>query len=707
MSITLHLPFSNRLNEDNLKLWDSVNGWNEPVSNTTLAHTRSSVATVLDNDKVMRDLDNNVPIVDGARYVKNLLTYSEDFSATWVANNATIGSTPITAPDGATTALKIEEKTDVSVAHNIEYAITGANVQTVSMYAKADEREWLQFFLTTSSNFKVFFHLSGSGSIGTTSGTYYESGSAKITSVGNGWYRCEAGIKVFPATLNIGFKMSTGDDVLAHNGVAGNGMYMWGAQLEDVSGQSNVSAGEYQLSVATQGVAIYACAVDGTAINPKGLDASGGTGELCSYNQDVGGTGWTASGGVVTTPDATTGPDAHMTGGSVAGGTGYSLYAKSVTITANKFHCLSLWFKQKDSSCRYIQFSFRDDNAPGNAFQAWADIKDGVITKTVVEGSCTLLDYGVIPGYDGWNRFWIAGKLEAGITAGEIVFIPRTSGTGTTNATNADWYMGPAGLTQTPYPAAHIRREDATAASLGEANPVAGTDLGFLNDDRNIGSWYFDFYGSRRLNTLNSSDDIGLFSTYQNSVNIAQSLAIPNGDNDLKTWSAAGVTSLRTVGNDLVSNTQYKLGNGWELNNVDGYLNGVQGSQMPDSSYNYTGTAITSVRIGRPFNASARAWDGHIAEVAYDDTRVTDLQLKNWSNGLNLPFSSSVVDIVYPRDSLPTTEQRFQDFIDDSGITRVGHLDTDYRRALISVQGLSDDIDYDLPDAFKRYFDSL
>lgn len=60
----------------------------------------------------------------------------------------------------------------------------------------------------------------------------------------------------------------------------------------------------------------------------------------------------------------------------------------------------------------------------------------------------------------------------------------------------------------------------------------------------------------------------------------------------------------------------------------------------------------------------------------------------------------------YPRDSMPTDEQRFQDFIDSSGITKTGSLIDDYKSALANEVGLSVN-DYDLPELFKRYFNSL
>jgi hypothetical protein len=105
---------------------------------------------------------------------------------------------------------------------------------------------------------------------------------------------------------------------------------------------------------------------------------------------------------------------------------------------------------------------------------------------------------------------------------------------------------------------------------------------------------------------------------------------------------------------------------------------------------------------------NAGFWNGHIAEIIFDNTRLTNAELEDWSNGTNLPVSASITGILYPRDSMPTDEARFQTFIDDSGITQTGDLSRDYRAALHTVLGVSgNDIDYDLPDLFKRYYDSL
>lgn len=69
--------------------------------------------------------------------------------------------------------------------------------------------------------------------------------------------------------------------------------------------------------------------------------------------------------------------------------------------------------------------------------------------------------------------------------------------------------------------------------------------------------------------------------------------------------------------------------------------------------------------------------------------------------------SAALAGWVYPRDGMPTDEERFQTFIDASGITPTGCLVTDLRNAFCEVLGLSPYSDYNIMDAAKRYDESL
>jgi hypothetical protein len=92
---------------------------------------------------------------------------------------------------------------------------------------------------------------------------------------------------------------------------------------------------------------------------------------------------------------------------------------------------------------------------------------------------------------------------------------------------------------------------------------------------------------------------------------------------------------------------------------------------------------------------------------AYAQGGLNDIGAYEFAGGGGGPVAA-LAGILYPRDAMATDEQRFQDFIDASGITQTGDLARDYREALHSVAGAPNlDINFSIDDIFKIYFDSL
>ena len=218
----------------------------------TETHTRASDGSYIERDGVLKSADTNVPRVewidtdaDGTRDTPTLLlegartnewTYSELLgSAQYTLVFCTESANDIAAPDGYTTADKLVETTDNN-EHRIQGAaptMTDNTGQTVSLYAKADERsEFLVrcYDKSTSVVASCFFDLSD-GTIGTESGTSNNS----IEDVGNGWYRCvvadwDAGSGGGSPQVHI--PMSSGSEVISYVGDAAKGMHFWGLQFE-------------------------------------------------------------------------------------------------------------------------------------------------------------------------------------------------------------------------------------------------------------------------------------------------------------------------------------------------------------------------------------------------------------------------------------------------------------------------------------------
>jgi hypothetical protein len=161
----------------------------------------------------------------------NLLTYSSELdNAAWTKARSSIIANTIIAPDGTLTGDKVIEDTTASNTHLVQQTPTLASglSLTASVYAKAAERNWirLQLNATSGTDGSAYFDLS-TGTIGTIGG-----GSATITPVGNGWYRCT--VSGTTTTTNPIFRvnLASGNGGQTYTGDGYSGIYIWGAQLE-------------------------------------------------------------------------------------------------------------------------------------------------------------------------------------------------------------------------------------------------------------------------------------------------------------------------------------------------------------------------------------------------------------------------------------------------------------------------------------------
>lgn len=173
----------------------------------------------------------------------NLAIKSEQFGdAAWTKTNVTVDADAETAPDGNSTADKIEESTTSSVAHSIELAapptvITGARV-TYSVYALAAERTCVRLQVQDFVNGSNYFYADFDLAVGTKSAVTHSLagvGVAEIEPIGGGWYRLSLSgitdaLDTRPQPVMSILSAVGGSSTYA--GTVGDGLYVWGAQLE-------------------------------------------------------------------------------------------------------------------------------------------------------------------------------------------------------------------------------------------------------------------------------------------------------------------------------------------------------------------------------------------------------------------------------------------------------------------------------------------
>lgn len=209
--------------------------------------TRATTATVTDFEGLVKTVKSGEARFQGARRVENLLTYSQDFTnAVWANFRSTDSADAETAPDGTLTADKLIQGSGETTTGGLQ--ATGVSFDTASytysVYAKAAGYDGviLRKITGTPSGIVAFDLASGVVSRETMTNT-----GTSITAVGDGWYRCSVTIAAVAASDSISIQVSNaaGDETGLTAGDGVNGIYIWGAQLENVQGQSTQTVSEY------------------------------------------------------------------------------------------------------------------------------------------------------------------------------------------------------------------------------------------------------------------------------------------------------------------------------------------------------------------------------------------------------------------------------------------------------------------------------
>ena len=170
----------------------------------------------------------------------NLCTHSHEFRAAisnWEQIRCTVTDDATTGPDGSVTADKLVEATDVGQSYYTYTTIAkelftdNASV-TFSIYAKSAERTWVRLSIgDKDGDYPYAFFNLATGAVG----TERDVDSYGSEPAANGFYRYwitqdigSGANDVFPYLT-----ISPADTTYSYNGVAGNGIYVWGAQIEE------------------------------------------------------------------------------------------------------------------------------------------------------------------------------------------------------------------------------------------------------------------------------------------------------------------------------------------------------------------------------------------------------------------------------------------------------------------------------------------
>ena len=201
---------------------------------------RDSIATRVNKEGLIEVVGNNIPRIDytdsadGVLLLENsstnLITYSEDFSNSfWTKSGVSVSNNNL-SPDGNDNAFKLTENSANSThfIYSPNLTVSNGATLTTSIFVKSAGRDW--FLLQESTtDYGYYFN---NGQVGSAFGSPLN---YKIDKLANGWYKYSITTVTTNTNGRLKLQLAESDGVITYQGDGESGIYVWGAQLEQIS----------------------------------------------------------------------------------------------------------------------------------------------------------------------------------------------------------------------------------------------------------------------------------------------------------------------------------------------------------------------------------------------------------------------------------------------------------------------------------------
>ena len=600
-----------------------------------LTHSRTSVANFTDWEGISRTVQANEARFTGARRVENL---SDNTLAdvTWSKSDCTLIENDTTAPDGSNTGFAIQATTQAGIQlptiSDTVITVPRGGLHTFSLYVKKDSIQYITFapllFATGSTN---VFDLDGL----TWTSLGAEITNSGYTDEGDGWYRIWVTQYITDADLTgritIGIsELSTLTRIIDPTTADRN--WVWGLQIENVSGQADPSPSEYIPTTTAAVAQLYNSKKDGTALATAitGLLHEAVNTQLLLQSSNFTTTWVNAGANTTFTAGAGYSGDGTQTGTDILHNDAAEDIVQAITTASGNYYTVSAYVTTGLTGAHdwvYLKW-----NATGgtNGIEGWFDISTGSMGTQRKVGTGTYSRSKMEALGNGVYRISVSGRVNSGVTATEVTFMNVTADGGTTSeATNSVIWSGlnitngPTPLEYIPSTTATVTLAGGTSANTSPGNVVTQATGTFyyrgqtFNGGTNGAAWYvsagapdYIYMGELGAMTLNTR--------YAKTSTIRASLT-----------SAA--SSHEAYSERVFSYAQ---------DDFEQYVDGVRtgtGDQAGDVGAGY----YTKVSFGAASTGAYLPTRAHYTAARWYDTRLTDAQLEDMSNGIFPTLGSS------------------------------------------------------------------
>jgi len=519
---------------------------------------------------------------------RNLFTYSQQFdNADWEKDGVTVTANTTTAPNGTTTADKINETTATS-SHLVRNLFTGTGTTTISVFAKKAERDYIVIY-SSGGSLGAYFDLNTGTALG-----IIGSCTSNIQSVGNGWYRCSITFSLTGLAYAFIGASSLGNNV-SYTGIAGYGVYLWGAQSESFGSTTEYFPTTTRLNIPRIDYTNGSC--PSLLLEPQRTN-------IALYSEQFDNAYWTKQATTITANN-TTSPDGTINADKIisnAVNDEHLVYYFEPTLL-NQVLTVSLFVKKLNYRYAILR-SFTTGAYRTSVF----DLDNGTITSQDL-GASTIKNYG-----NGWYRISTTFTSPLGTFGIQYGFSATTGFTYNGDGASANYAWG----FQTElgsYPTSYIPTVASTVTRNADVISKTGIS-GVIGQTE--GTIFIDF-------VYTESDQNGLIPITIGSNSSNHSYMYIEGNNRITfDFIVAGsdVLSIQTAIGFAVKGTRYKIALAYKANNFAAYINGVLiGTQNSGAIIGFN-----DFYFGYPF-ASGYSYPLKINSSQLYKTRLTNAEL--------------------------------------------------------------------------------